>query len=338
MDVCFSVIVPVYNIEGYIGRCIESILRQDYRDLEIILVDDGSTDASGNLCDDYAKADSRIKVIHKKNGGPVSARQAGLDRASADYIACIDGDDWIADGYFNKFASVIRACAPEVICCGAIRAAETKETPHPLSLRPGYYTRDQIEAELFPFLLEDEAGHYFPGSLWAKVFKKKLLLPNHTQISPKIVIGEDYVCVIPCIYRAKSLFVMEDCLYYYRLNPFSLTKGRKADSWDGLQERGKLLARQIELQRFDFRAQFHRYMVHALFHVAVSQFNRSEHYYAIANDIKQHLAASDYKSAIQNCRYRRFTKGAFARFALKYRCTLLLKAYCKRKNRSDAAE
>ena len=90
-----SVIVPVYNVESYLARCVDSILAQTYQNLEIILVNDGSRDASGSICDAYAQKDSRITVIHKENGGLSSARNAGIDAASGEYLTFVDSDDWI---------------------------------------------------------------------------------------------------------------------------------------------------------------------------------------------------------------------------------------------------
>ena len=101
-----SVVVPVCNIEAYIGECIESIIAQSYENLEIILVDDGSEDGSGKICDAYAKKDSRIRVIHKENGGLVSARKAGLGIAKGEYISCVDGDDWIDPQMYQKLMSM----------------------------------------------------------------------------------------------------------------------------------------------------------------------------------------------------------------------------------------
>ena len=95
MDKLISVIVPIYNVEEYLNECVDSILNQTYKNLEIILVDDGSTDKSGIICDDYAKIDSRIKVIHKKNGGLSDARNVGIDRALGEFIIFIDSDDYI---------------------------------------------------------------------------------------------------------------------------------------------------------------------------------------------------------------------------------------------------
>ncbi|OUQ56652.1 hypothetical protein B5E58_10530, partial [Tyzzerella sp. An114] len=90
-----SVIVPIYNVEKYLNRCVDSIINQTYKNLEIILVDDGSPDNCGKICDEYAKKDNRIKVVHKENGGVSSARNVGLNIATGDYIGFVDGDDWI---------------------------------------------------------------------------------------------------------------------------------------------------------------------------------------------------------------------------------------------------
>lgn len=91
-----SVIVPVYNVEKYLSRCIDSIISQTFSDFELILVDDGSTDSSGKICDEYGKKDGRVKVIHKRNGGLSSARNCGLENAKGNYICFVDSDDWIS--------------------------------------------------------------------------------------------------------------------------------------------------------------------------------------------------------------------------------------------------
>ena len=103
----FSVIVPIYKIEKYLCKCVDSILANTYTNLEVILVDDGSPDKCPQICDMYAEKDKRVHVVHKKNGGLVSARQAGVEVAKGDYVFCIDGDDWISDDYFEKYYYVI---------------------------------------------------------------------------------------------------------------------------------------------------------------------------------------------------------------------------------------
>ena len=111
-----SVIIPVYNVEKYLKRCLDSVINQTYKNLEIILVDDGSTDTSGKICDEYAKIDSRIKVIHKFNGGLSSARNVGIEHASGSFISFIDSDDWVGDNFIASFCKY--AASDRIIICG----------------------------------------------------------------------------------------------------------------------------------------------------------------------------------------------------------------------------
>ena len=113
-----SVIVPVYKVEAYLRRCLDSIVNQTDRNLEIILVDDGSPDHSGAICDAYAKRDRRIRVIHKVNGGVSSARNAGLEAASGEYIGWVDSDDWIENDMFEYLKNLAVTCQADVAQCG----------------------------------------------------------------------------------------------------------------------------------------------------------------------------------------------------------------------------
>ena len=113
-----SVIIPVYNVSGYLDRCISSVINQTYRNLQIILVDDGSTDGSGELCDYYAARDVRIEVIHKKNGGAADARNRGLEAADGKYIGFVDGDDYIAEDMYECLYVKMMAGTYDIACCG----------------------------------------------------------------------------------------------------------------------------------------------------------------------------------------------------------------------------
>ena len=128
-----SVIVPVYNVEDFIERCIESIIMQDYTDIEVILVDDGSTDNSGDMCDMYAKKDTRIRVIHKKNGGLSSARNLALDQMTGDYIFFVDSDDYIYPGTLRELISACMDYDADISCCGYISGNKS------------YYCNNKIE-------------------------------------------------------------------------------------------------------------------------------------------------------------------------------------------------
>lgn len=117
-DVLISVIVPVYNVEQYLPKCVDSILNQTYRNLEVILVDDGTKDASDAICDEYAAKDPRVKVIHKENGGLSSARNAGIDIARGDYLGFVDSDDWIEPETYESLLSLARKYDVKLVCGG----------------------------------------------------------------------------------------------------------------------------------------------------------------------------------------------------------------------------
>ena len=143
MDNLISVIVPIYNIENHIDRCVESIVKQSYKKLEIILVDDGSTDKSGYICDKWRMLDSRIKVIHKKNGGLSDARNFGLDVANGEYISFIDGDDFIDKNMYNDMLSYINRYQCDICVCGICKTENGKE----FITRP--YTYENPEYTIF---------------------------------------------------------------------------------------------------------------------------------------------------------------------------------------------
>ncbi|MDE7337465.1 MAG: glycosyltransferase, partial [Clostridia bacterium] len=157
-NIKFSVVVPVYNIEKYLKKCIDSLISQTYSNLQIILVDDGSTDSSSAICDEYAIKDERITVVHKENEGLISARQAGALRANGDYIACVDGDDWLDERYFQNFASIIDEFSPDIVCCSNFASDGEVFSPANIYIKEGFYGKSDIEEKIFPFLIEDEYG------------------------------------------------------------------------------------------------------------------------------------------------------------------------------------
>lgn len=327
----FSVIVPIYKVEKYLKKCIDSILSQTYKNFELILVDDGSPDGCPQICDQYAKRDSCIKVIHKKNGGLVSARKIGLSVAQGKYILCVDGDDWIHKDYLLKFEEIIKKYNCDIVCCGSFLAFENENISKPISKEDKYYDRKRLENEIFPILLEDEKGKYFTPTLWAKVFKKNIYETQQEKIDSKINIGEDHACTKPMIYTSNSMVILKECLYYYRQNPTGMTKKPKPFLWDGPKLIGRHMERQIPMNMFDFKDQVYRMTVHNVFNVAVSQFNQDKSYKNIEEEIIKNLEDEYYQKAIKNCKYKLFSKGTLALFALKYKCVRLMWFYNKRK-------
>ncbi|MBO5136224.1 MAG: glycosyltransferase family 2 protein [Clostridia bacterium] len=330
-----SVIVPIYNVEKYLNRCVDSLICQITDEIEIILVDDGSPDNCGKICDEYAKAYPQIKVIHKENGGLVSARKAGTVEAKGEYIASLDGDDWYDDNFFKKILEIIKKYSPDIIRFDWRNVYEDKIIEKHVGLKSGLYTKEDIERDIFPILIEDENSLYYDTSIVDAVVNRELYVPVQLNISDDVDIGEDAVCTKPIICGANSMYVMNDILYNYRINTNSMTKGHKPFDLYYPMRVGQSFEENIDAEKFDFQAQIYRYVAHNLFNACSSQFYYNKPYKEIINDIKSCLKEPYYRKTIKNCKFgRKNYKGRISLLALKYKCFFLMKLYCKSKFKS----
>lgn len=221
-----SIIVPIYKIEDYLPQCIESIIAQNYSEFELILVDDGSPDGCPEICDEYAKRDSRIKVLHKVNGGLVSARKAGLQIAQGEYIGYVDGDDWIESDFYERLMEKAEENNADIVASGFIKDMVDSCTLKRNSLECGYYSKNDIVNRIIPKMMFDD-NSFEPGLftyVWNKVFKRTVLLEPQMNVPDSISLGEDSACVYPAVLRADSLYITDDCLYHYRQRADSMLK------------------------------------------------------------------------------------------------------------------
>lgn len=220
-----SVIVPIYRIERYIGLCIESLINQTYKNLEIILVDDGSPDRCPEICDLYARKDNRIKVIHKENGGLVSARKAGISIATGRYVGYVDGDDWVGEGFYESLHNHITVHDADIACAGFQRDLFSKTASFTDSLQPGLYEGERLE-ELKRRMLSD--GDFFKVGVstyvWNKLFKRELLLETQLNVDNAISIGEDGAVTYPTIMKAQKVVLTVNSAYHYRQREDSMLK------------------------------------------------------------------------------------------------------------------
>ncbi len=323
----FSVIVPIYGVEQFLPQCIESVLQQSCADFELILVDDGSQDDCPCICDEYAKQDDRVHVIHKKNAGVVLARQTGVAMAEGKYLVFIDGDDWLGREYLQLFCNEINRNNPDIICCGSTWwSSPTAFTEKVFPIDVGWYSRDDIKARIFSWLVEDSKGKYFPNSLWAKCFRTDLY-KRHQLINSYVQIGEDSACVKPCVYYANSLSVLPNCEYFYRQVNSSMTKAKKPFDWNGPEIIAKHFEKQIPMNEGDFQEQVYRNCVHNIFNVAVSRFYQKKSYKTISNEIKTELNRPYYKHAVAKGSFSFGTKGYFAKKILQLRLLWVIKLF-----------
>lgn len=222
----FSIIVPIYKVEKYIKECVESIVAQSYSDIEIILVDDGSPDNCPKICDDFAKKDGRIKVIHKANGGLISARKAGLKASTGEYVCFVDGDDWIEPDMYENIAEAIEKTQADCVITQFYFDYPENPRKSEYKLARKFYTREEIEKEIFPTMLFD--GEYYRFGIypccWTKVFKREILEKHLTDTDDRIRMGEDIAFTYPCIMECQSLAFIDKALYHYRINNESMTK------------------------------------------------------------------------------------------------------------------
>lgn len=208
-----SVIVPVYKVEAYLRRCLDSIVNQTYRNLEIILVDDGSPDHSGAICDAYAKRDRRIRVIHKVNGGVSSARNAGLEAASGEYIGWVDSDDWIENDMFEYLKNLAVTCQADVAQCGRYWENGDFVAKEYGSLH-GPQTIDLL-SEITPAMWNGIANE-----VWCKLFKSDII--ENLRFREDFSVGEDIDFILHVLRKAERLAIGSEAKYHYCQRPESL--------------------------------------------------------------------------------------------------------------------
>lgn len=219
-----SLIVPVYNIEKYLERCVSSILVQTYKEYELILVDDGSIDGSSDLCDFYAQQDNRIIVIHKENGGLVSARKAGLAIAKGEYIGFVDGDDWIEPRMYEHLIQLAMEYQADMVLGGSIEDVNGQITCKTNRLKPGVYDKDRLRREVYPYMLcaEDFFCMGIQPYIWNKLMRRNLAYAHMMTIDDRIRVGEDVAAVMPMLLMANKVVISDYCDYHYCIRETSM--------------------------------------------------------------------------------------------------------------------
>ena len=210
-----SVIVPVYKAEKTLARCVDSILAQTYADFELILVEDGSPDRSGELCDDYAKKDERVRIIHQANAGAAAARNRGMEEAKGNYFAFADSDDSMAPDCLETLLAALQAHGGEIAMCNYIPIkGGRKEAPVCHGFAEGtFLDKDGIREVLYTNIRSGNTGGYF--SLWNKLISAELVRKKHLALDPNMSFGEDLCFVLDLFKHASGICFTECALYRY---------------------------------------------------------------------------------------------------------------------------
>ena len=256
--VLVSVIVPVYNVKEYLEQCLETVINQTLKNIEIILVNDGSTDGSDVICNEFASKDERIKVINQKNAGLAAARQAGLNVAKGEYVGFVDSDDWLELTMYEEMYAKAKEKNVDIVFCNVYRDEDKKEQ---IYFNPGYYDRSEMEKVIFPRLLANFDENKNESTLrwcnWLRIYKKELIDKYEIKFDPRFRRCQDLPFTFECTIHANNYYYLGDrYLYHNRMNFESLSKGYTKNMWGLLKPWLEYLKKVVEdYKDYDFSAQ-----------------------------------------------------------------------------------
>lgn len=294
-----SVIVPVYNVEKYIDRCVTSIVSQTYSNLEIILVDDGSIDSSGVKCDYWAKKDSRIKVIHKKNGGLGYARNSGLDIATGTYVSFIDSDDYIKTNAYEELVDRITTCDADAVYFGCNYDVNGIITTGQQKYPESCFFKTDIYEKLLPLSfgasIEKKGDEYGVGSVCCAFFRRSVIEDNKLRFSSeRKVLSEDYIFTSKLLVHTNVVCFSNGNYYYYFSNENSLSHSYREDRFEKsikfYEEQNKIIDKYNLGEKAKTRARY-SFLINSIVCVkqeanrAVSYKNKKAKYLEISNSV-----------------------------------------------------
>ena len=237
MKPIISVIIPVYNIKNYLEECLNSVMNQTLKEIEIILVDDGSTDGSAKICDDFASIDARIKVVHQKNQGAGMARNTGIEIASGKYITFTDGDDYLETSAFETLINTIKTHNLDAIRLSYNTFREVGQFSHSnhdgrLEIFESKEDVRQIQLSTFSRPWDKSVKDInLGGSPWGIIIKADIIKDNNIRfLSERQIISEDYIFNYDCLKYVNRIAKLYDTLYHYRITPNSITRSPKLDN------------------------------------------------------------------------------------------------------------
>ena len=319
-----TVIIPVYNVEKYLPRCIDSIINQTYTNLEIILIDDGSLDRCGEICDQYAEKDKRVKVIHKENGGVSSARNVGLDNASGIYVTFIDADDWVEENYLYILLSNIVKKNADIAICNYNRVTGNSIVSNSLQND----TKLINSKEYLIKVLNPQTGF---GFCWMKLIKRESI--NNIRFNETLTVGEDAIFNIEIAKNVTTIVSLEEALYNYRNRSSSVVK-KYDTNYVEKYLRAIQATRKYIFDNYKEKDIIQNYYNFVAFHVLLIAVN---YCYNPKNEIKNKkkllrkiCSYDDFKEGIEKSNYKNISyTRQIALFTLKHKLYMLIAIICK---------
>lgn len=260
-----SIIIPIYNNDKYLEKCLDSVLQQKYDSMEIILVDDGSTDDSLLICKEYAKNDKRIKVIENPHMGSIEARRSGMLAATGQYCMFVDSDDWIADDLLSSLSAYIEDGSFDIIHYNMVSVNGDLETPWTYTIKDGVYDGNELQVIYSKMMFDFKVGN--PGiiqSLATKLIKRELLEDVMQNLDGRITLGDDAAVVYPAMLKSNKIFITNRVYYYYRRNMQSLCHVRDLDRLKKIYFFKMYMQKIYENYdiKYDLKRQLQAYLIH----------------------------------------------------------------------------
>lgn len=243
-----SIIIPVYNTKEYLPRCLDSIVQQTYEDWELILVDDESTDGSVQICESYARKDSRIQIVHQKNAGPAAARQNGLSYAKGEWITFADSDDWAAENLLEVLVEEQKKTQADMVCANFVNIDDTGKIIHPKA-----FEEEVIECHsAVEAMRQIHETRHLDGALYAKLYRRSLF--DGVNFCSHVTIGEDYSLIVQLSEKAGYIRMIQTEVYYRFTRRGSISHAgytdRHRDAFDNyMNKRVELIRKYPELEK-----------------------------------------------------------------------------------------
>lgn len=236
-----SIIIPIFNSEQFLTECLESIAKQTMIDgLQVIMIDDGSTDGSAAICQSFVDKYKSFEYHYKKNGGPASARNLGLDYAMGEYVGFVDSDDWIDSNMYKAMYDTAKVYKADIVFSGVVAGENTRDDEY-VRIRSGFYDRSQMVTEIFPYLLPSvKPNGYISSIRWAnclRIFRRDVIESNHIRSCEDSMRAEDLTFLFRCTLNAQSYYYLDSlCAYHNRARTESVSTKYVPDLWRGYRK------------------------------------------------------------------------------------------------------
>ncbi len=299
MEDLITIIIPIYNVEKYLRECLDSVINQTYKKLQIILIDDGSNDNSGKICDEYKEKDNRIEVMHKANGGVSSARNAGLKIAKGDYITFVDGDDYLDKDYCEKLLRKLKENDVECVICGYNRLYEKN-----LEVVTKGENLRITNKEFLDNILNVQGG---AGIACAKLWKKNAVI--NIKFNEEIKIAEDSLFGIQAAKNVNNVYILNEALYNYRFNKNSAVRRYNKDFANICLKSMKAAKEYIEKEYANDESvikKFNNYIAYHILLISVNYcFNKenSLNWIEQIRSLKEVVSIPEYKEGVKKSNY-----------------------------------